>query len=382
MPTLNLLRYLLVPLRGPPLLLIVVFSLLLVLAASGGILGLPLAFLVVSWFFKYAFVLLDALADGVQEPPVLSYEMLNPLNEQRPVAFALIVAAFYFGTGYMARFIGADAVSAIRFAGLLILPAVVAIQGVTSGVLPSLDPRAHLRLIARLRGGYALILICVALFWITGRGLLALAADTQLPRAIDIPLPQAVRIVLLMYVWLALFALIGGVMFESRNELGLEPSHSPEREQQKAAAELSHTRDVFMQRVFAEWRGGALSNAWHTIEGQLQHSADRADDLRWMFDRAAQWSDPRLAIRLAQELIPLLLAARRRGDALDIARTLLKRDAAFRPLQGVEAIRLAELARDAGDRPAARALLHDFASRYPGDPAQAAASNLAQQLER
>ena len=382
MPILTTLRYLLMPLRGPSLLLIVIFSLLLLLAASGGILGLPLAFLVVSWFFKYAFALLDDICDGRKEPPVLSYEMVNPFNEQRPLALALVMTAFYFATGYAEALIGSGAVTVLRLAGLLILPAIVAIQAVTSGVLPSLDPRAHVRLIAQLRGSYVLILICVALFWMIGRGLLALSAAGELPRAIDIPLPQGLRLALLMYAWLAVFALIGGVMFESRHELGLEPSHSPEREQHRAQTELSHTRDQFMQGVFAEWRGGAFGNAWRTIETHLQQSADRPGDLRWMFDRAAQWSDPRLATRLAQELVPPLLASRRSGEAVDVARSQMKRDPAFRPLQATHAIRLAELARDAGDRPTARALLQDFASRYPGDPAQKTAVELAQQLIR
>ena len=59
---------------------------------------MPLALLVVSWFFKYGFVLLDQVADGVNEPPVLSYEMLNPANESRPLGLLFVVAVFYVGT--------------------------------------------------------------------------------------------------------------------------------------------------------------------------------------------------------------------------------------------------------------------------------------------
>ena len=80
------LRYLAIPLRMAPLLLIGSFSLLLILAAKAGFFGIPLGLIILSWFTKYSFVLMDHLADGVTEPPVLSIEMVNPLSEQRPHA--------------------------------------------------------------------------------------------------------------------------------------------------------------------------------------------------------------------------------------------------------------------------------------------------------
>ncbi len=40
--------------------------------------GLPLAMLILSRFFKYGFALLDKVADGVNEPPVLSLRDAQP----------------------------------------------------------------------------------------------------------------------------------------------------------------------------------------------------------------------------------------------------------------------------------------------------------------
>src|SRR5262245_3959407 len=66
------LRYLALPLRGAAAVLIAVFALLLLVAIKARWLGIPLALLLLSWFFKYAFVLLDHVTDGAIEPPVLS----------------------------------------------------------------------------------------------------------------------------------------------------------------------------------------------------------------------------------------------------------------------------------------------------------------------
>jgi hypothetical protein len=204
----------------------------------------------------------------------------------------------------------------------------------------------------------------------------------ELPLSIEIPLPESVRIAILMYAWLASFAMIGGVIFVRRLELGFEPSHSPEREAEKAHRERQHEIDHVIDRIFAEWRGGAYGNAWRTIETHLNNSPRPSEELKYLFQRASQWPDQRLAHRLAQELIPQLLAARRTGDALNIARAQLRVDENFRPLASADTIKLIELARDAGDRRTARALLNGFFERYQDDVAQRIAGQLARQLER
>ena len=57
-----------------------------------GFVGIPLAFIVGSWFFKYAYILFDHVVRGVEEPPVLDITMVNPVNEQRPLALPASVS--------------------------------------------------------------------------------------------------------------------------------------------------------------------------------------------------------------------------------------------------------------------------------------------------
>lgn len=381
MHAMETLKYLLVPLRGAALVLIVSFSLLLLIAANGGLLGLPLAMLVISWFCKYGFAVLDQVADGVDQPPVLSYEMLNPANESRPLGLLLVIAVFYFGSEALRPSLGGDVVTMLRAAGLLLVPAIIMTQAAT-GFVQSLNPVVLLQIIVRVPGSYALILAVLAGAWWLATMLVTWLPAAELPLSIEIPLPEGVRLALLMYAWLASFAMIGGVLYVRRRELGHEPSHSPEREAEKADRERQREIDQLIDRIFAEWRGGAYGNAWRTIEKHLNDSPRPSEELRDLFARASQWPDQRLAYRLAQELIPQLLAARRTGDALNIARAQLQADANFRPIASVDTIKLIELARDAGDRRTARTLLTGFAERYEDDVAQRIAGQLARQLER
>lgn len=375
------LKYLLIPLRGASIFLIALFSLLLLLAASGGLLGVPLAMLIGSWFFKYAFALLDEVADGKDEPPVLSYEMVHPANESRPLGLLLLVGGFYVLSGMLQPWLGSGPVTAIRAIGLLLVPAVIMTQ-VLEGFMDSLNPIKLLQVVIRVPDSYALILLMLAGAWWLANALVTWVPGPELPFSISIPVSDALSVAILMYAWLASFATIGGVLFVRRHELGFVPAHSPERTAEKVEKERQREIDLLIDRIFAEWRGGAYGNAWRTIEKHLASSPRPGDELQTLFDRASQWPDQRLAHRLAQEMIPHLLAARRTGDALRVARAQLKSDVKFKPLKGEDTIKLIELARDGGDRHTARLLLAGFADRYEDDVARKIAGHLAQQLER
>jgi hypothetical protein len=139
-------------------------------------------------------------------------------------------------------------------------------------------------------------------------------------------------------------------------------------------------RDRFIDQVFAEYRAGARGNPWTTIQQRATRSPASVAEYEWIYERVAAWPNSRLANRVAQELLPLLLASQRNGAALRIVKGRLAADAEFRPLTGEQVIRLAQLARDGGDRPLARKLLHDFDRRFPNDAARTSAQRLADQL--
>jgi hypothetical protein len=370
-----ILRYLAVPLRTAPLLLIGTFSVLLVLAINARFLGIPLGLILLSWFSKYSFVLMDHVAEGAAEPPVLSLEMVNPLTEQRPMILLLMAIGLFYATDAASYWVGHSGALVLMVAIGLILPAVVAVQGATGTVVQSLNPRRVLGLIARLRGDYLLILALIALVWLFSRFVVESSMGAGLPLVL--------RIALLMYAWLAMFALIGGVLFERRFDIGLDDVNTPESwdpgEGDDAPDERTRDRDI--DRIYAEWRGGAHANAWNTVLGLVGKSSDPIAELRWLYQRAAQWPDGRLADRLARELLPRLLGQRSTGEALDLVRERLRKDPRFRPIGSAELLTLVHLARTAGDRVTARLLLRDFSKLYPGDPAQAMVDRLNTQLQ-
>jgi hypothetical protein len=282
------------------------------------------------------------------------------------------VGVFYMATAAVGDFTSPGLVSALRLLGLLALPAILAVHTITGSFTEALNP-ATVAGVARRLGPAYLVVLCVALAcgW-AGR---AIVLDSG-------HLAFLLRIALLMLLWLALFAVLGGAIHLRRLELGFDPERSPEKREQRDERDRNRERDHFLDQVFAEFRAGARGNPFATIQQRANQSPDPLAEYLWIHDRVATWPNPSLSSRVAQELLPLLLANNRNSEALRVARSQLQADEHFRPRASDSLLRLAELARDAGDRPLARALLSDFDRHYPYDPMATRARRLAAALAR
>src|SRR5512137_2550695 len=142
-----LLRYLALPFSVAPLLLVAIFALLLQLGIQASLLGLPLLYIVGSWFLKYAFVLLEHTAQGRPGAPVFSMDDANPLGEMRPFQFGLLIATFYGAGRGLGSALGADWATAAYVLGMAVLPAVIAVDAVTGSFLQALQSRGVVAMI-------------------------------------------------------------------------------------------------------------------------------------------------------------------------------------------------------------------------------------------
>jgi hypothetical protein len=189
-------------------------------------------------------------------------------------------------------------------------------------------------------------------------------------------------LMLFMYLWLAMFACIGGTIYEQREQLGIDVAESPELAAARAHAEVERQRDKIMDQLFWETRSGTISNAAETIRKLLADAPRPLDECRWLYARAASMENQRLANHLAQLTLPRLIDARASGEALTMLRQRLAAKTDFKPKTSTEVLQLAQLARDAGDRPMARQLLADFDRHFPNDALAVAVHRMEVELER
>jgi hypothetical protein len=356
-------RYLLLPLRPTALLLVGTFTLGLLLALQAGLMGIVLGMTLLSWFFKYCFVVLDAVVAGDEELPVLSIEMVNPVGEQRPLALALLLVAEGALAGALRHYLGPIAAVLTVALELLLLPAQIAVLGITRNAFRALFPPPLLALVRALGRDYALLNVAS----------LGAAAVVYWMQSHSLSLWSVLLTSQMLF--LLVFALVGGAVFEHRLELGVATRTVSERIAERTAREHQEERRRMLDRAYAAFRVRKPAEGWQEMEAWLRAQGPGRDPERGpagsddkspadrqlaeyhaLLDAASRWEDVRPGDRLANDLITLLLAKRANGEALAVLERRLANHPQFRLSQPAHTVRLAELAGVAGKRSLQRRL--------------------------
>lgn len=348
---------------------IIIFALLLGIAAKAGLLGIPLAAILVPWFFKYCFVTFDHVVRGFDEPPTLDIQMVNPLNEQRPLGQLAITLPSVAAVVWLMHTHALAAAGCVAIVTALLLPASIATLGLESNVLTAVSPLAWARVIVNLGPLYLLVLAVIAAYSL-------LLAEM---RRLDLWLPLSLAIG--MFAILSIFSLLGGALYERRHRLGLETWHSPEQAAERGAQLRLRESEALVTEAYGQVRVGAHAKAWAQLQAWLDAQQHAPEQYRWLCDRVSSWHDTRYANRLTAEYIGRLLNLKRNGEALDAAAKRLRVDPGFRPTTAEATLKIAELAmRGGGTTGVARALVGDFATRFAADKLVPAAERLRREL--
>jgi hypothetical protein len=341
-------RYALLPFHSTPLLLVGTFSLGLLLASKAGLMGIPLAFILLSWFFKYCFVVLDAIVAGDEEPPVLSIEMVNPVGEQRPLVLALLILVECMLVIAVRKYAGTPA-SVLAIGVLTVaLPANIAVLGVTRNPFLAASPHTLFQIVRALGRDYVLLNVTM----------LGAAAIIYCMGVYEAPLWLALAAMQLLF--LTTFALVGGAVFEHRLELGIDSRTRQERAAERDAREHQVQRGRMLDRAYSKFRVSKPLEGWQEIEAWLREFAQgerQMGEYRALLAAASKWDDARVGDRLANDVLALLLAKRATGEALDVVEQRIVTNPQFQLSQPAQAMRLAELAGAAGKRALQRRLM-------------------------
>jgi hypothetical protein len=121
--------------------------------------------------------------------------------------------------------------------------------------------------------------------------------------------------------------------------------------------------------------------SWELMQQWVMSRGNDPHDLEWLCMRVSSWEDPRYFTRFSEEYIERLVALKKNSEALKVLAARLAVDPKFRPKTAADTLSLAQLAARGGGAPRlARALLSDFAVRFPGDARVAIAQSLAEHL--
>jgi len=346
-----MIRYLLYPFRSAAALLVITFTLGWMLVLQAKLMGILLALVLLSWFFKYCFILLDAIVAGAHEPPVLSIEMVNPVDEQRPLAQALLIA----GGAALAVELGKLTFQALGWlagiALLLMLPASIAVLGMSGNIVRAAWPPELLSVMRGIGRDYVVLLASIV------------AVILLVSIIVSSGAPFWLGIAAIQLGFLIIFSLVGGALHEHRLELGIEYRSERERLADRNERERISERARVMDHAYSKFRVGKPLEGWQEIQSWLNlhgHAADPTDKLllehRAVLATVAGWDDVRPADRLTDDLIELYLTRRETGRALEVLEERLSSNPRYRPKNPTHATRLAELATAAGKRALRRQL--------------------------
>jgi pentatricopeptide repeat protein len=330
----DLLKFLRVPFQAASLIMVAVFAVLLALFDDKGIYGIFIQLFLQIWVVKYCYVVLEHIADGAAEPPVMATEMLSPLEFRPWIQLGIVV-----GSAAMCMAIPAAPLR-IGVSVLLIalLPATIAVLGVGEPFYQALNPLLLWRLIRGL-GPYYLVILASQL--VCG-GLIVLMARLDVWGVVG----HAVMLICEM----SFFSLIGGCLFLRRRQIGIEPSRTPERAAAREEAERVRLRAHMLDDVFQQVRIGKHVEATRPL-AQWMSSLDgtiAARDAQYVVAQALGWDSVNGLNTLGSTLIRHLLRAGRPDTALLIFEKLRQRSPAL-TLDSPDDLRsLADYAQSAG----------------------------------
>ena len=286
------------------------------------------------------------------------------------VLMLVIIGLLAGGTIWTYSAMGAFPASIVAIVFLAALPASVAILGLEGNIFKALNPYAWVHMIKGLGPLYLLVLALIFF------GFLIIFTLGRLD------LWPSVRIALGMFGVLSVFSVLGGAIFERREQLGIETWVSPEQEAEKQRKQDHVESEKLVHEAYGLMRAGRHVNCWEVLQRWLTEHGHAADAYAWICGTVASWDDPRYLARLTEDHVERLLALKRTGEALSLVATRLSADPAFRPKTAASTLQIAQLAvRGGGALRVARTLTGDFAARFPDDPRVPIATALAQHLQ-
>jgi hypothetical protein len=347
----DILKILSMPFQAGSLLFVAGSSLLLGLVLGSGnliviLIALAGLWVTLVWLTRYAFRMIDDIANGVREAAAADVEMANPFGDPRcwvhPV-LALVLLVMHVRWPQLP-------VAATLIAVALLFPPSIAASAMSGEARDALNPVAVSQVIRGLGPWFLVTTLSTA-------ACMALAVLTT--RLLDAGWLYFAIIELLL---LLAYACIGGAVYQRRIELGFAARISPERREEKADRERGMRRQQMLDHLYESLRARDPSRAVDAASMWLREADAHqfATDTQAILSAGPRWNEPRQFAKLLEGLVPMLLA--RHQHALAFAAADAARTAAgqFVPADEAAAVTLIDYALKTGRRRTAAGLLEDF----------------------
>ncbi|MBS0569819.1 MAG: hypothetical protein JSS28_04385 [Proteobacteria bacterium] len=315
-----------------------------------GVVGWFFDLIVWAGFFKYAFEVLRWSANGRREAPEITLTVGDEVGRYAVLVLLLVEVALIL----IAMWWGAVLALIVGIALMAAMPAMVTILALEEGMARALNPLVWLLIASRVGLHYFVLVgfFCAAL-------IVQSVLAAELLSAIPWPVGPLLTWLIVNYLMIATFHLIGSVIHEHRDELG----YAGHLELQEPVPHTDAARAI-LDAARARAAGGDVRGAVALLHDELAAHADLLpahDEYRhWL----RQDGDKTELAAHGKKYIPVLLAHNQDRRAIDVARECQLLDPAFALDQAEDVTRLAHAAADAGQTQIALGLLSGFHKRF------------------
>jgi hypothetical protein len=323
----ELFRELAFPLTQPALLLAMIFFwVLLGFAKFAGLFGLFLLFLAAPAYLRYLVTILEDRAHG-REPEPPTVEMFN-LADSAWTLFPAVPIALLIWANHVVSSLdtepGALATMLVLLPDLvflLLMPAFLAVLGLTHSPIASLNP---LTIASVIRRSMPLYLVVPLTLLPVSLGLDVLQS-TGLPSFL-LDLGTSYRLFLFC-------SLTGLVMFRSELYLEVDIPDSKEPDVAEVDAKLLAARKAVATHAYGFVSRGNRDGGLKHIQLRIDEEADVDGAYQWFFDEMSRWQSNDAVLYFAQAYLSRLLRLDQDAVAIRVLMRCLHRNPAFRPLE-------------------------------------------------
>lgn len=320
-----------------------------ILPVGGGIIGL----LATVAMYRYAFECLRSTSEGFMKPPEVGF------GSDRDLGWRFVGLIFVFALMFVAseHWLGRGGAIAVAIVLAACTPAATMVLAIDQSLGQALNPLRWLAVIAGIGWPYlAMFGVCAAILMSEGY------AEGFAARWLPLPVALIALGIIANYAITALFHLMGYVLYQYHEALGLEPVAAQPGPRRVVVVDPDQEK---LDEAAAMVRDGKLAEAIDLLATQMRRGASAAVHGQYRKLLQAAGDDAGLLAH-GRERIAVLIEQDDARAAVELLRQCQAIDPAFAPEAAVQVTTVAHMAAQQGQAQAALQVLDGFDDRFPG----------------
>ncbi len=299
------------------LLTLIMFWLMLSLAAAARSLGIWLAIVILPALFRYLNSMVEEIGSG-REPKSPGTEFFRWIGETWSLFPLLIVVALALASHFLHSSVGVAAVVVLLVVAGTLYPAILGVLAITHSPLQSVNPNALINFIGGIGTAYLIapIFLLLAVF---------LSSVTQ-----SVPY---VALLIQLFLIFSLHAVIGRLIEPHKLFDDVFIADRLEASEDELAADLEQSRNAVLTHAYAFASRGNRDGGFKHIADWIDQDPDTVRAWAWFLERMLRWEEKQHALFFAQHYIHDML---QHGETVPALKTIMRCrlvDDSFKPLK-------------------------------------------------